>query len=59
MIDEGTLTTPSPGVAAWETIGVHLAEREAARRAEMRRMRFDTIAVHGIYDAQAALARAR
>ena len=48
--------TPSPGVAAWETIGEHLAGREAARRDEMRHMRFDTIAVHGIYDAQAALA---
>jgi O-acetylhomoserine/O-acetylserine sulfhydrylase-like pyridoxal-dependent enzyme len=48
--------TVSPGVAAWETIGAHIAEREAARRAEMRHMRFDTIAVHGIYDAQAALA---
>ena len=56
MIDEGTMTDSSPGVAAWETIGAHLAEREAARRAEMRRMRFDTIAVHGVYDAQAALA---
>jgi len=48
--------TTSPGVAAWETIGAHLAEREAERRAQMRHMRFDTIAVHGIYDAQAALA---
>ena len=48
--------TTSPGVAAWETIGAHLAEREAERRERMRRMRFDTIAVHGIYDAQAALA---
>ena len=53
MIDTGTT---SPGVAAWETIGAHLAEREAARRTEMRRMRFDSIAVHGVYDAQAALA---
>jgi O-acetylhomoserine/O-acetylserine sulfhydrylase-like pyridoxal-dependent enzyme len=50
-----TTETTSPGVDAWETIGAHLAEREASRRAEMRRMRFDTIAVHGIYDAQAAL----
>jgi len=56
MIDEGTMTGTSPGVAAWETIGAHMAEREADRRERMRHMRFDTIAVHGIYDAQAALA---
>ncbi len=56
MIDEGTMTGTSPGVAAWETIGAHMAEREAERRERMRHMRFDTIAVHGIYDAQAALA---
>jgi O-acetylhomoserine/O-acetylserine sulfhydrylase-like pyridoxal-dependent enzyme len=48
--------TTSPGVAAWETIGAHLAERESDRREVMRHMRFDTIAVHGVYDAQAALA---
>jgi O-acetylhomoserine/O-acetylserine sulfhydrylase-like pyridoxal-dependent enzyme len=53
MIDTGT---KSPGVTAWMTIGEHLAGREAERRAEVRRMRFDTIAVHGVYDAQAALA---
>jgi O-acetylhomoserine/O-acetylserine sulfhydrylase-like pyridoxal-dependent enzyme len=52
MIDTGTT---SPGVTAWMTIGEHLAGREAERRSEMRRMRFDTIAVHGVYDAQAAL----
>lgn len=51
-----TETATSPGVAAWTTIGEHLAHREAARRDAMRRMRFDTIAVHGVYDAQAALA---
>jgi O-acetylhomoserine/O-acetylserine sulfhydrylase-like pyridoxal-dependent enzyme len=56
MIDEGTMTGTSPGVAAWETIGRHMAEREADRREQMRHMRFDTIAVHGVYDAQAALA---
>jgi O-acetylhomoserine/O-acetylserine sulfhydrylase-like pyridoxal-dependent enzyme len=44
------------GVRTWETIGEHLAGREADRREAMRTMRFDTIAVHGIYDAQAALA---
>ncbi|HET7236434.1 MAG TPA: PLP-dependent transferase [Actinomycetota bacterium] len=48
--------TTAPGVQAWETIGENLAHREAERRAVMRTMRFDTIAVHGIYDAQAALA---
>jgi O-acetylhomoserine/O-acetylserine sulfhydrylase-like pyridoxal-dependent enzyme len=56
MIDEGVMTGTSPGVAAWETIGRHLSERDADRREQMRHMRFDTIAVHGVYDAQAALA---
>jgi O-acetylhomoserine/O-acetylserine sulfhydrylase-like pyridoxal-dependent enzyme len=50
------MQTDTSGVQAWETIGEHLAQREADRRDVMRRMRFDTIAVHGIYDAQAALA---
>ncbi len=53
MIDEGTMTVP--GVAAWVAVGQERARAEAARRDEMRRMRFDTIAVHGVYDAQAAL----
>jgi O-acetylhomoserine/O-acetylserine sulfhydrylase-like pyridoxal-dependent enzyme len=49
------MLTQTDGVRAWETIGEHLAGRETGRRDVMRRMRFDTIAVHGIYDAQAAL----
>jgi O-acetylhomoserine/O-acetylserine sulfhydrylase-like pyridoxal-dependent enzyme len=56
MIETDTADALSPGLAAWETIGKHMAAREASRRTEMRRMRFDTIAVHGVYDAQAALA---
>jgi len=48
--------TTAPGVQTWETIGEDLARRENDRRDVMREMRFDTIAVHGIYDAQAALA---
>lgn len=56
MIEDEAATEITRGVAAWETIGAHLAEREGERRDVMRRMRFDTIAVHGVYDAQAALA---
>ena len=56
MIEDRTATGTPPGVAAWETIGAHIAEREDDRRDVMRHMRFDTIAVHGVYDAQAALA---
>jgi len=48
--------TAAPGVQTWETIGENMSRREADRRSAMRGMRFDTIAVHGIYDAQAALA---
>ena len=48
--------TAAPGVQTWETIGENMSRREADRRDAMRGMRFDTIAVHGIYDAQAALA---
>jgi O-acetylhomoserine/O-acetylserine sulfhydrylase-like pyridoxal-dependent enzyme len=50
------MQTDTSGVQAWETIGAHLAQREDDRRDAMRAMRFDTIAVHGVYDAQAALA---
>lgn len=56
MIEDRATTGTTPGVAAWETIGAHIAEREGDRRDVMRHMRFDTIAVHGVYDAQAALA---
>lgn len=56
MIEDRTAIGTSPGVSAWETIGAHMAEREGDRRDVMRHMKFDTIAVHGVYDAQAALA---
>lgn len=45
-----------PGVAAWVERGEAIAAAEEARRAAMRTKRFDTIAVHGIYDMAAALA---
>jgi O-acetylhomoserine/O-acetylserine sulfhydrylase-like pyridoxal-dependent enzyme len=56
MIEDLAATGTTPGMAAWETIGAHIAEREGERRDVMRHMKFDTIAVHGVYDAQAALA---
>ncbi len=43
------------GVAEYVARGTAMAAGEAARRAVMRRKRFDTIAVHGLYDAEAAL----
>ena len=57
MIEDLAATGATPGMAAWETIGAHIAEREGQRRDVMRHMKFDTIAVHGVYDAQAALAK--
>ena len=44
------------GVAEYVARGAAMAEAEQARRVEMRGKRFDTIAVHGLYDMQAALA---
>lgn len=44
------------GVAEYVARGEAMAAAEADRRAIMRTKKFDTIAVHGIYDAQAALA---
>jgi O-acetylhomoserine/O-acetylserine sulfhydrylase-like pyridoxal-dependent enzyme len=50
-------TSPATtGVDAWVAIGEQMAHAEADRRATMRRMRFDTIAVRGVYDLEAALA---
>lgn len=46
----------TPAVARCIERGLARRRVEDHRRDEMRRMRFDTIAVHGIYDAQAALA---
>ncbi|HRF47643.1 MAG TPA: aminotransferase class I/II-fold pyridoxal phosphate-dependent enzyme [Anaerolineales bacterium] len=48
-------TSHPPGVQAQIDHGQQLLAAEAARRATMRGLRFDTIAVHGLYDMQAAL----
>lgn len=42
-------------LAAWVARGEEVAAVEERERARMRGMRFDTIAVHGIYSAEAAL----
>lgn len=47
---------PSDGLAAWVERGRKDAEAAERERTRMRGMRFDTIAVHGIYSAEAALA---
>ena len=44
------------GVAEYIARGAAMAAAESARRADMRTKRFDTIAVHGVYDMEAALA---
>ena len=44
------------GVAEYVARGEAMAAAEARRRAIMRTKKFDTIAVHGIYDMEAALA---
>ena len=46
----------STGLDAWVAHGAEIAAAEEAERVRMRGMRFDTIAVHGIYSAEAALA---
>ena len=46
----------SPGVQQWIERGRQMMESEQRVRVAMRRKRFDTIAVHGLYDMQAALA---
>ena len=46
----------SPGVQQCIEQGRQMMECEQQQRALMRRKRFDTIAVHGLYDMQAALA---
>ena len=48
-------TSYPPGVQAQIERGQAMLAAEAERRATMRRQRFDTIAVHGLYDMQAAL----
>jgi O-acetylhomoserine/O-acetylserine sulfhydrylase-like pyridoxal-dependent enzyme len=44
------------GLDAWVARGAEMAAAEERERERMRGMRFDTIAVHGIYSAEAALA---
>ena len=46
----------TPGVQAYIEQGRQMLEREQNQRIIMRRKKFDTIAVHGLYDMQAALA---
>jgi O-acetylhomoserine/O-acetylserine sulfhydrylase-like pyridoxal-dependent enzyme len=46
----------SPGVQAYIEQGRQIMEREQNQRSAMRRKKFDTIAVHGLYDMQAAMA---
>lgn len=45
-----------PGVAAWVARGREMSRTEEMRRERMCTMRFDTIAVHGIYGMEAAMA---
>jgi O-acetylhomoserine/O-acetylserine sulfhydrylase-like pyridoxal-dependent enzyme len=45
----------TPGVQAAVEIGRQMVEREQRLRERMRKKKFDTIAVHGLYDMQAAL----
>ena len=44
------------GVAEYVARGEAMAAAEANRRSVMRTKKFDTIAVHGLYDMEAALA---
>ncbi|HJO34019.1 MAG TPA: PLP-dependent transferase [Anaerolineales bacterium] len=48
--------TYSPGVQEYIQRGEALTSAEESRRAAMRAMKFDTIAVHGLYGMEAALA---
>ena len=48
--------TYTPGVQAYIERGQAMMAAEAAQRARMRTKRFDTIAVHGLYNMEAALA---
>lgn len=49
-------TEHDPGVDTWIRRGEAPAAAEDARRTTMRAARFDTIAVHGVYDTAAAMA---
>ncbi len=50
-----TIQGAPEGLTAWVARGEEVAAAEERERARMRGMRFDTIAVHGIYSAEAAL----
>lgn len=50
------MTEYDDGVAAYVARGEQMVAAQARRRSIMRRKKFDTIAVHGIYDMEAALA---
>jgi O-acetylhomoserine/O-acetylserine sulfhydrylase-like pyridoxal-dependent enzyme len=45
-----------PGIQTYIEQGRQIMEREQNQRSTMRRKKFDTIAVHGLYDMQSALA---
>jgi O-acetylhomoserine/O-acetylserine sulfhydrylase-like pyridoxal-dependent enzyme len=49
------LVVENGSLAALREAGAAETARLAARRARMRRMRFDTVAVHGVYDMEEAL----
>ena len=50
------MTTLSPGIQEYVDQGAQAAAQRAAAIATMRAKRFDTIAVHGLYGAQEAMA---
>ena len=54
-MSSGTAGAATGGLDAWVARGEEMAAAEERERARMRGMRFDTIAVHGIYSAEAAL----
>src|SRR5215470_14087983 len=58
MIEEPSMidTFSNTDVQAYIARGVALADAEAAQRGRMRSMKFDTIAVHGLYNMEAVLA---
>ncbi len=51
-----TTTTFAPGVQHYIALGETMMAQMAAQRQRMKKMRFDTIAVHGLYGMDAALA---
>jgi hypothetical protein len=51
-----TTTTYTPGVRRYIEMGETMTAQMVAQRQRMKKMRFDTIAVHGLYGMDAALA---